>query len=185
MKNCWVRLSSHSQHSYCNASFFPNTQTCFRPSRHPASPQLHEHLSLHHTTRRLGRRPYGIPGSPNCSSSVEAPTIPLDRGDSGGGASSHAGGNTTGDWELTSPPDVLTRRQNFGLVENRGSGSAFGGAREDNGGGRSGGLVEEEMRGCAEWAVTFSGSLDQGITTVKVSRGGVGRRKARPVDIRW
>ncbi|CAM9783591.1 unnamed protein product, partial [Scytosiphon promiscuus] len=107
-------------------------RACLRPCgrsrrglvRTAISPQLHEHLSLPHNTRRLGRRPYSIAGSPNSA------------------------------------------RPGFGAGENRGSELLFGGATQSGGGGE-GGTTEEEVRGCAEWAVSFSGSLDQGITTVK------------------
>ncbi|CAN0022707.1 unnamed protein product, partial [Hapterophycus canaliculatus] len=135
----------------------------------PVSPRLHEHLSLPHATRRLGRRPYSIASSPNSASScMDVPAISLHSGDSGGGGSSHGGGTMTGDWELTSPPDVMGRKPSFGVGENRGSEPTFGGRKGVGGGnGGSGGFVQEEMRGCAEWAVTFAGSLNQGITTVK------------------
>lgn len=33
-----------------------------------------------------------------------------------------------------------------------------------------GGVVGEGIRGCAEWAVSFSGHLERGTTTVKVGR---------------
>lgn len=69
---------------------------------------------------------------------------------------------------MTSPPEVPGRRPGFGVGDGRGLEPGFAGKVEGGGGG----VVGEGVRGCAEWAVSFSGYLEQGITTVKVGEGG-------------
>ena len=71
---------------------------------------------------------------------------------------------------MTSPPEVPGRRPGFGVGDGGGVEPGFAG--EAGGGG--GGILGEGIRGCAEWAVSFSGHLEQGITTVK-ARGAAAR----------
>ncbi|CAN0403428.1 unnamed protein product, partial [Ectocarpus sp. 8 AP-2014] len=131
-----------------------------RSSSGTAPPDLRQHLSLPRTARRLGRRP-------SYSSGSLVPGEPTEEADSsaGVGGSTHAGGGggVAGDLDVASPPDVLGSRSGFGVQETQGIEPGPTGARED--GGR--GVVGEGIRGCAEWAVSFSGSLHQGITTVQ------------------
>ncbi|CAB1100395.1 unnamed protein product [Ectocarpus sp. CCAP 1310/34] len=130
-----------------------------------APPDLRQHLSLPRTARRLGRRP-------NHSSGSLVPGEPTEEADSSagvGGSTQGGGGGVAGDLDVASPPDVLGSRSGFGVQETQGiePGPTGDRAREDGGGG----VVGEGIRGCAEWAVSFSGSLRQGIMTVQVWGG--------------
>lgn len=143
-------------------SFLPSVFRLFCPTRfpfscQPAPPDLRQHLSLPRTARRLGRRPSHSSGS-------LVPGEPTEEADSSAGG----GGGVAGDLDVASPPDVLGSRSGFGVQEAQGIEPGPRGAREDGGGG----VVGEGIRGCAEWAVSFSGSLQQGITTVQVCGGG-------------
>lgn len=145
-----------------------------RPPRHLlfpllVSPVLRRHITLPHATRRLGRRSYHTPGSPAPESLSDTPAAAPNAVD---GSSSHGGGgggNADGNWELASPPDILGTRVGFDV----GANNILGLEPEFTGeaGGGEGGGVGEGIRGCAEWAMSFSGDLKQGMTTVKVRRG--------------
>lgn len=149
------------------SSFLPFRLFCpprFPFSCQPAPPDLRQHLSLPRTARRLGRRPSQSSGS-------LVPGEPTEQADSsaGVGSSMHGGGGGVAvDLDVASPPDVVGTRSGFGVQETQGIEPGPTGAREDGGGG----VVGEGIRGCAEWAVSFSGSLQQGITTVQVCGGG-------------
>ncbi|CAN0134284.1 unnamed protein product, partial [Ectocarpus sp. 13 AM-2016] len=109
--------------------------------------------------RRLGRRPSHSSGS-------LVPGEPTEEADSFagvGGSTQGGGGGVAGDLDVAAPPDVLGSRSGFGVQDTQGIGPGPTGAREDGGGG----VVGEGIRGCAEWAVSFSGSLQQGIATVQ------------------
>ena len=147
------------------------------PSCQPASPELRQHVSLPRTARRLGRRPYHSPGptapSSGSPTGISAPSLAVaGAGGSGGsqGGGSQGGGSASADWDVTSPPEVPGRRPGFGVGDGGGVEPGFAG--EAGGGG--GGILGEGIRGCAEWAVSFSGHLEQGITTVK-ARGAAAR----------
>lgn len=115
----------------------------FLPCPDIASPELREHLSRPHKTRRFGRRPYPIPNLPRVGSSVAQRAPP---------GSPSAGYSFGREWEAASPPGVAGRRAGF-----PGKGGEAG---VDVGGG-----VDD---GCAEWVVSFSASLERGVTTMKV-----------------
>ncbi|CAB1112114.1 unnamed protein product [Ectocarpus sp. CCAP 1310/34] len=131
---------------------------------------LRQHLSLTRTAQRLGRRPSHSSGS-------LVPGEPTEEADSSagvGGSTQGGGGGVAGDSDVASPPNVLGSRSGFGVQETQGIEPGPTGAREDGGGG----VVGEGIKGCAEWTVSFSGSLRQGIMTVQVwgghkARGGV------------
>lgn len=129
-------------------------------SRHVASPVLRRHISLPHATRRLGQRSYHTPGAPAPESSADTPASTAPNAVDGSG---DGGGSAAGDWEVASPPKVPGRREEFGVGDRPGfepgiADGAWGGE----------GVIGEGVRGCAEWAMSFSGDLKQGTTTVKV-----------------
>lgn len=135
------------------------------------SPVLRRHITLPHTTRRLGRRSYHtlLPSAAEEASADTRATAPPNAVD---GGSSNADGN----WELTSPPEILGTRAGFGVGDNSKLGlldPGFTGVfvEDEEGGGGAG--VGEGIRGCAEWAMSFSGDLKQGMTTVKVRGEGL------------
>lgn len=127
-----------------------------------ASPELRQHLCLPYKTRRFGRRPYPIVDKAlRRQRSGSDPLGPTEDLHIAGGSSTQAGGSQTGELELASPPGMFTQALHaaggYGVGEDEG--------RSGFRGGMSGDVV---TRWCAEWAVTFSGSLEQGVTKVKV-----------------
>ncbi|CAM9333451.1 unnamed protein product [Ectocarpus sp. 4 AP-2014] len=130
-----------------------------RSSSGTVPPDLRQHLSLPRTARRLGRRPSHSLGS----LVLGEPTEGADSSVGVGGSTQGGDGGVTGDLDVASPPDILGSRSGFGVQETQGIEPGPKGPRENGGGG----VVGEGIRGCAEWAVSFSGSLQQGIMTVQ------------------
>lgn len=157
--------ANKNQHTHTQTHVLALLPTPSHP-RQAASPELRQHVSLPRTARRLGRRPYHSPRGPKSGSPTDISAAPL-AGVGGGGHG--GGGSASGDWDVTSPPEVPGRRPGFGVGVAGDSGGLEPGFTGEAEGGR--GVVGEGIRGCAEWAVSFTGCLEKGITTVKVGEG--------------
>lgn len=159
----------------------PRPETPNFVAKFSGSRDLRQHLSLPYATRRFGRRPYPIPtistpltprASRSCGRESLAASHVLGTKDSAF-CSSTVG--IPGGWELGSPPDSRNGMPAGGQggLDSVGLGIfGIGGQAEGDGdapGDPSDGDGCEIEDTCAEWIMSFSSSLELGVTMIKVS----------------